>query len=55
MVDKELQPLAFFSHKLSQTERIYSEFNREVLAADAAIKHFKQILEVRNFRGACNQ
>lgn len=49
MVDEELQPLAFFSQKLSQTERIYSEFNREVLAADTAIKHFRQILEVRNF------
>ena len=33
MVSDELQPLAFFSFKLSQTERNYSAYDRELLAA----------------------
>ncbi len=34
------QPLAFFSHKLSPTEGRYSTFDRELLAAFQAVKHF---------------
>jgi hypothetical protein len=33
-------PLAFFSRKLSSTELKYSTFDRELLAAFAAIRHF---------------
>jgi hypothetical protein len=33
-------PLAFFSHKLSPTESRYSTFDRELLAAFQAVKHF---------------
>jgi hypothetical protein len=35
------QPLGFFSHKLTDTESRYSTFDRELLAAQAAIKHFR--------------
>jgi hypothetical protein len=37
--------LAFFSHKLSPTESRYSTFNRELLAAFQAVKHFGFFLE----------
>ena len=49
MVSDELQPLAFFSHKLSQTERNYSAYDRELLAAYSSIKHFQLMLEARCF------
>ena len=42
-------PLAFFSRKLSETEKKYSTFDRELLAAYNAIKHFKHLLEGRKF------
>jgi hypothetical protein len=43
------QPLAFFSHKLSPTEGRYSTFDRELLAAFQAVKHFRFFLEGRPF------
>ena len=49
MVANELQPLAFFSRKLSQTERNYSAYDRELLAAYSSIKHFRHMLEARCF------
>ncbi|KAK7504021.1 hypothetical protein BaRGS_00004753 [Batillaria attramentaria] len=42
-------PLAFFSRKLSDTEKKYSAFDRELLAAYSAIKHFRHFLEGRSF------
>lgn len=42
-------PLAFFSRKLSETEKKYSAFDRELLAAYSAVKHFKHFLEGRSF------
>ena len=42
-------PIAFFSRKLSQTERKYSAFDRELLAAYNAIKHFRHFLEGHSF------
>ncbi len=39
------QPLAFFSKKLSATEMRYSTFDRELLAAFSAVKHFRFFLE----------
>ena len=42
-------PLAFFSRKLSETEKKYSAFDRELLAAYTAIKHFRHFLEGRPF------
>jgi hypothetical protein len=35
------RPLGFFSRKLTDTESRYSTFDRELLAAQAAIKHFR--------------
>ena len=43
------QPLGFFSRKLSVAETKYSTFDRELLAAVAAIRHFRHILEGREF------
>ena len=43
------QPLSFVSKKLSPAETRYSAFDREVLAVYATIKHYRHILEGRNF------
>ena len=43
------KPLAFFSKKLSTAERKYSAFDRELLAVFQAVKHFRHILEGRQF------
>ena len=43
-------PLAFFSKKLSATESRYSTFDRELLAAFLAIRHFRFLLEARQFQ-----
>ena len=47
--DNLLQPLAFFSRKLSDTESRYSTFGRELLAIYLAIRHFRYYLEGRTF------
>ena len=44
------QPLAFFSKKLSPTQVRYSTFDRELLAAFSAVRHFRFLLEGRRFR-----
>ena len=36
-----LQPLAFFSRKLTSAEQNYSAFDRELLAAFSAVWHFR--------------
>ena len=41
--------LSFFSRKLSETERKYSAFDRELLAAYLSIRHFLLMLEIRDF------
>jgi len=43
------QPLSFFSRKLSEAELKYSTFDRELLAAYSAVKHFRFLLEGRRF------
>src|SRR5450830_1451924 len=48
--DRSWRPLAFFSRKLSTAEEKYSTFDRELLAAFSAIRHFRYLLEGRNFR-----
>ncbi|GFT86722.1 retrovirus-related Pol polyprotein from transposon opus [Trichonephila clavipes] len=40
VVDSELQPLAFFSRKLTSSEKSYSAYDREHLAIYSAIRHF---------------
>ncbi|BHF84456.1 hypothetical protein SprV_0902760700 [Sparganum proliferum] len=42
-------PLAFFSKKLSKVETRYSTFGRELLAAYLAVRHFRHLLEGREF------
>lgn len=41
--DSQQQPLAFFSRAFSKTEKRYSTFGRELLAAYLAIKHFRHL------------
>ena len=43
------QPLAFFSRKLRKAEIKYSAFDRELLGVHLAIRHFRFMLEGRNF------
>uniref|UniRef100_A0A8C5DEF6 Gypsy retrotransposon integrase-like protein 1 n=1 Tax=Gouania willdenowi TaxID=441366 RepID=A0A8C5DEF6_GOUWI len=43
------QPLAFFSRQLVPRERKYSTFDRELLGVWLAIRHFRSILEGREF------
>jgi transposase InsO family protein len=43
------QPLAFYSKKLDSKQRCYSAFDRELLAAYLAIRHFRCLLEGRQF------
>ena len=44
------QPLAFYSKKLSGPGTRYSTFDRELLAAFSAVRHFRFLLEGRQFR-----
>ncbi|GFV77234.1 transposon Tf2-11 polyprotein [Trichonephila clavipes] len=48
-VDSELQPLAFFSRKLTSSEKSYSAYDRELLAIYLAIRHFRYMLEASDF------
>ena len=43
------QPLSFFSRKLSEPQQKYSAFDRELLAAFAAVRHWRYLLEGRQF------
>ncbi|GFX12472.1 retrovirus-related Pol polyprotein from transposon opus [Trichonephila clavipes] len=49
VVDSELQPLASFSRKLTSSEKSYSAYDRELLAIYSAIRHFRYMLEARDF------
>ncbi|GFU15630.1 hypothetical protein TNCV_3615491 [Trichonephila clavipes] len=49
VVDSELQSLAFFSRKLTSSEKSYSAYDRELLAIYSAIRHFRYMLEARDF------
>ncbi|GBN94563.1 Transposon Ty3-I Gag-Pol polyprotein [Araneus ventricosus] len=46
---RQSEPLAFFSRKLSDSEKNYSTFDRELLAIYSAIRHFRHMLEGREF------
>ncbi|GFT56041.1 retrovirus-related Pol polyprotein from transposon 17.6 [Trichonephila clavipes] len=48
VVDSELQPLAF-SRKLTSSEKSYSAYDRELLAIYSTIRHFRYMLEARDF------
>lgn len=43
------EPLGFFSRKLTEREKRYSTYDRELLGAYAAIKYFRHQLEGRSF------
>ena len=45
----KIAPLAFFSRKLTDTEKRYSTFDRELLAVFSTIRHFRFMLEGRRF------
>ncbi len=49
-VHDQLQPLAFFSQKLQPAQTRYSTFSRELLAIYLAIRHFRHLLEGRDFQ-----
>ncbi|GFV87363.1 hypothetical protein TNCV_4033351 [Trichonephila clavipes] len=49
VVDSGLQPLAFFSRKLTSSEKSYCAYDRELLAIYSAIRHFRYMLEARDF------
>lgn len=44
-----LEPLGFFSRKLSKSQVSYSTYDRELLAAYQAVKNFRHNLEGRTF------
>lgn len=48
-VNNSWQPLGFFSRKLTNTERKYSAYDRELLAIYASIKYFRFMLEGTQF------
>ena len=48
-IDGAWKPIAFFSKKLSNAEKNYSTFDRELLAIYKAIKRFRYFIEGRSF------
>lgn len=48
-IDGQWQPISFFSKKLQPAETHYSTYDRELLAAYLAIKHFRYFLEGHTF------
>ena len=48
MVKGEPQPIGFFSKKLTDSQRKYSAYDRELLAAYYSVIHFKPLIECRN-------
>jgi hypothetical protein len=48
-VTAALQPLGFFSKKLEPAQNHYSAFNRELWACFSSIRHFRHMLEGRQF------
>lgn len=49
LVDTSWQPLAFFSRRFRPAETRYSAFDRELLAMYLAVRHFRDIVEGRQF------
>lgn len=49
LCDEGWQPLGFFSRQLTDAERRYSAFDRELLAIYLAIRHFRFVVEGRQF------
>ena len=49
LVSNSWEPLAFFSRRLQPSEKKYSAFDRELLALYLGIRHFRFLLEGRQF------
>lgn len=49
IVNNEYQPMGFFSVKLTDAQRKYSTYDRELLAIYLSIKHFRFMLEGKSF------
>lgn len=49
LVNGDWQPLAFYSAALSDAQLKYSTYDRELLAAYKSVKHFRHLLEAREF------
>ena len=49
LLDDTWKPLAFFSRKFSNAQRIYSAYDRELTAIYEAIRHFRYFLEGQTF------
>lgn len=49
MIDNSLQPLGFYSKALTQAQRKYSAYDRELTAIFQALKHFQYMVEGRAF------
>lgn len=47
--DNHWKPIGFFSKKLNNAQKSYSAYDKELLAIYTSIKHFKYLLEARNF------
>lgn len=47
--DDMWKPIAFYSKKLNETQKGYSTYDRELLGIYLSIKHFKYLLEGREF------
>lgn len=48
-IDGAWKPLGFYSKKLSETQKRYSAYDRELLAAYSGVKYFQHFLEGRQF------
>lgn len=48
-VNNVMKPIAFFSKRLQPAETKYSTFGRELLAVYLSIRHFRHMLEGREF------
>ena len=48
-VESQWHPVAYFSRKLTPPETRYSTFDRELLAVYLSIRHFRQMVEGREF------
>lgn len=54
IVDNQLQPLGYFSKKLTSTQTRYSTYDRELTAIYMTVKHFQYLLEGRTFHVITN-
>lgn len=49
IIDNRMEPLGFYSKRLTETQKRYSTYDRELLAAHNAVKYFRHHLQSRPF------